>query len=364
MPRIVHLTTVHNPFDNRIFHRECRTLVEAGYEVVLLAGHNRDESREGVEIRGLSPSSSRLARMTTGVARAFFKAWGARADLYHFHDPELIPAALLLRLLGKRVVYDIHEDNRTAIREREYLPAWLRALVAGVFALFESAAGRFFRLVLAERYYAERFPRGTTILNYARFPELDDARLANRPRADHPRLIYTGNVKDYRGAHHHADLLGHLPDAEVLLVGRCDTGLAAQLQRDRLHLEGVGAYVPHERIVEHYLREQWTAGLALFPPGQHTLRKELTKLFEYMAYGIPILCSNFPNLRQIVETTNCGLCVDPADGAAAAAAVRYLWEHPDEARRMGDNGRAAARKTFNWETQAAKLLQFYAQALR
>ena len=194
--------------------------------------------------------------------------------------------------------------------------------------------------------------------------ELDDARLANRPRADHPRLIYTGNVKDYRGAHHHADLLGHLPDAEVLLVGRCDTGLAAQLQRDRLHLEGVGAYVPHERIVEHYLREQWTAGLALFPPGQHTLRKELTKLFEYMAYGIPILCSNFPNLRQIVETTNCGLCVDPADGAAAAAAVRYLWEHPDEARKMGDNGRAAARKTFNWETQAAKLLQFYAQAMR
>ena len=142
MPRIVHLTTVHNPFDNRIFHRECRTLVEAGYEVVLLAGHNRAESCEGVKIRSLSPSSSRLARMTTGVARAFFKAWGARADLYHFHDPELIPAALLLRLLGKRVVYDIHEDNRTAIREREYLPAWLRALVAGVFALFESAAGQ------------------------------------------------------------------------------------------------------------------------------------------------------------------------------------------------------------------------------
>lgn len=364
MPRIVHLTTVHNPFDNRIFHRECKTLAAAGYEVALLAVHTDDESREGIAIRALPRAGGRLARMTLGVGRACRRALVENADLYHFHDPELIPAGLLLRLLGKRVIYDIHEDNRTAIQEREYLPAWLRALIAGTFAIAEAAASRHFHLVLAERYYAERFPRGTAILNYARFPDLDEAQLAARPRAEHPRLIYTGNVKDYRGAHHHARLLDHLPDAEVFLVGRCDPDLAANLQQradpSRFHLDGVDTYVPHERIVDYYLRERWTAGLALFPPSPHTLRKELTKLFEYMAYGIPILCSNFPNLREIVEKPHCGLCVDPDNPAEAAEAVRYLWDHPEQARQMGENGREAARTTYNWETQAKKLLNFYA----
>ena len=361
-PRVVHLTTVHDPFDNRVFHRECRSLAAAGFEVVLLAP-GEDEAIEGFRVGGLPRYGHRLTRMSLGVARAFLQALARRADLYHFHDPELIPAGLLLRLLGRRVIYDIHEDNRTALQEREYLPSWLRALIAGTLARFEEGASRHFHLVLAERYYAERFPRGEAILNYARFPALDEGQLAARPRAGHPRLIYTGNVKSYRGAHRHARLLRHLPDAELFLVGRCDPRLAADLQAGtepgRLHLEGVGGHVPHERIVSYYLRESWTAGLALFPPSRHTRRKELTKIFEYMAFGIPVLCADFPNLRRIVEGAECGICVDPERDEEAADAVRYLWEHPEAARRMGERGREAARSTYNWDTQAEKLLRLY-----
>ena len=361
-PRVVHLTTVHDPFDNRVFHRECRSLAAAGFEVVLLAP-GEDEAIEGFRVGGLPRYGHRLTRMSLGVARAFLQALARRADLYHFHDPELIPAGLLLRLLGRRVIYDIHEDNRTALQEREYLPSWLRALIAGTLARFEEGASRHFHLVLAERYYAERFPRGEAILNYARFPALDEGQLAARPRAGHPRLIYTGNVKSYRGAHRHARLLRHLPDAELFLVGRCDPRLAADLQAGtepgRLHLEGVGGHVPHERIVSYYLQESWTAGLALFPPSRHTRRKELTKIFEYMAFGIPVLCADFPNLRRIVEGAECGICVDPEKDEEAADAVRYLWEHPEAARRMGERGREAARSTYNWDTQAEKLLRLY-----
>ncbi len=363
MPSVVHLTTVHDPFDSRVFHRECKTLTEAGYDVVLLAPGGANSIVDGIEVGGLPRCDNRILRMSLGVGRTLLKALEKRADLYHFHDPELIPAGLLLRLLGKRVIYDIHEDNRTALAEREYLPSPLRALAARLLSWVEESSSRHFHLVLAERYYAERFPRGETILNYARFPVLQEDRLEARPRADHPRLIYTGNVKPYRGAHRHAELLQHLPEAELLLVGRCDPELAAELQagsdRKRLHFEGVGAYVPHQRIVSHYLRECWTAGLALFPPSRHTRRKELTKIFEYMAFGIPVLCADFPNLREIVEGAECGICVDPENGVAAAEAVRYLWEHPEAARRMGENGREAARTTYNWDTQADKLLRLY-----
>ena len=368
MPSVVHLTTVHDPFDSRVFHRECKTLAEAGYDVVLLAPGEGKSIVGGIEVGGLPRCGNRILRMSLGVGRTLLKALEKRADLYHFHDPELIPAGLLLRLLGKRVVYDIHEDNRTALEEREYLPGPLRELTARLLSRAEEASSRHFHLILAERYYAERFPRGQTVLNHARFPALDEDRLLARPRAGHPRLIYTGNVKPYRGAHRHSELLQHLPDAEVFLVGRCEPELAAELRAgsdpERLHLEGVGGYVPHERIVSYYLRESWTAGLALFPPRRHTLRKELTKVFEYMAYGIPVLCAGFPNLRRIVEGAECGICVDPENGAAAAEAVRFLWEHPEAARRMGENGREAARTTYNWDIQAEKLLRLYDTILR
>ena len=142
--------------------------------------------------------------------------------------------------------------------------------------------------------------------------------LRERPYAGGVRLLYTGNVKDYRGGFHHVRILHNMPDAEVFLVGRCDRALAEQLhqaagtEKARLHLEGVGYYVAHERIIDHYLRERWTAALAVFLPGRHTLRKELTKIFEHGVWP-PVICSDFPNLRRIVAENDCGLCVNPED---------------------------------------------------
>lgn len=366
MPSVVHITTVHSPFDNRIFHRECKTLLEAGYDVSLVAAHERDETVDGIRICSFRRPDGRLARMTLGVWRALRVAMRQGSRIYHFHDPEFIPAALALWVMGKRVIYDIHEDNSTALLEREYLPRALRSIIARTLSVCERLATAPFRQVLAERYYAERFPRGHTVLNYARLPDIDEAKLQERPSAGDVRLLYTGNVKDYRGGFHHVRILHQVTNAEVFLVGRCDPSLAKELYRaagtekGRLHLEGIGHYVAHERIIEHYLRERWTAALAIFPPGRHTLRKELTKIFEYMIYGLPVICSDFPNLRRIVADNECGLCVDPEDDRAIAEAVRYLSEHPEEAERLGSNGRRAAQAHFHWDLQAENLLALYA----
>jgi len=85
----------------------------------------------------------------------------------------------------------------------------------------------------------------------------------------------------------------------------------------------------------------------------------LTKIFEYMAYEIPVVCSNFPNLKRIVEGEGCGICVDPEDPEEIADAVRWLAEHPEEGREMGKRGREAARRQYNWEAEADKLRRFY-----
>jgi glycosyltransferase involved in cell wall biosynthesis len=234
--------------------------------------------------------------------------------------------------------------------------------LAGLFAAAETQVTRPFHILLAEKYYQARFPDGTPILNYplpSHFPPITAQ--ANRNLA----LLYSGVVSADRGALVHSQVVTLLDDIEVYVVGRCPPQLARRMRRlagegaPRLHIEGEGSTVRYDRILQYYQQGRWLAGLSLFPPSPHYLHKELTKFFEYMGAGIPILCSNFPTWRTLVENTGAGLCVDPQDPAAIAQAISYLIRHPQEAERMSANGRRAFETRYNWEGEAAKLLDVY-----
>lgn len=365
-PRVVHLSSVHPPYDPRILHKETASLARAGHEVVLVVPHTHAETVDGVRIAPVPPPASRLARMTVTGARVFAAAWRQRADLYHFHDPELIPWALLLRLRGVPVIYDIHEDHTTGIAQKPYLPRFLRRPLAGLMGGLERLAGAVFAQVIAEAYYIRRFPRATPVLNY---PTLEDGPAPQAFDAASRRLLYTGNVTPFRGAFTHVRLLHALPEARIHLVGHCPGALAAQLRAragdaaGRLSIEGEDAFVPFARIAQHYREGGWLAGLALFPDTPHYREKALTKFFEYMRAGLPIVCSDFPAWRALVADTGTGLCVDPEDVEAQAAAIRRLAERPEEARAMGARGQELVRTRYNWQAEAENLLALYRELL-
>ena len=366
--RIAHLTPHRDPFEPRTFF-QCQSLAEAGFEVVLVAPHDRDLSRDGVRLLAVPRYRGRLERVTLTAWRTVRRGLAAKARLYHIHDPELIPWGLLLRLLGRPVIYDVHEDYAQAAGVRSWIPGPARGLLAGAYAAIAALARRCFTVVIAERYYARNFPDAVEVLNYAKraeFAGLDGILRAPPPA---PRALYTGSVTASRGGRHHARLLAQLPaDAAVELVGVCpEPELARDLLNQsasdpRLGLAIAESWVPRQTIVEAYARA-WTCGLALFPDTPHYREKELTKFFEYMAAGLPIVASNFPVWRRLIEGERVGLCVDPEDPAAAAEAVLWLHRNPDEARAMGERGRRAVAERFNWESQAARLVDLYRRLL-
>ena len=392
--KVAHLTSHHNILDNRIFYRECRSLAHAGYEVILVAQHERDEIRDGIQVLGVRAYRNRLERVTLTAAKIVWRAWRERPSIIHLHDPELIPWGVLLSLLGKKVVYDMHEDFTQAAGVRPWLPGIVRPLAARFADIIGRIAYRTMTIVIAERYYARRFPDATVVLNYPHYDRSQALREIDRNVADRPdkiRLLYVGSITPSRGALLHAELAGRLPGCEVMMSGICDPAIVGEIRErsgdatlgfmapdgritwekrstkpdnevSTLILEGVGYYVPPESMIDTF-KQNWTAGIAIFPYTEHYYEKELTKFFEYMAAGLPVVLSNFPIWRKLVEEPGAGISADPANWEEIINAVRRLHDNPDDAIGMGLAGRRAVYERFNWKSQAQNLLHLYESLL-
>jgi glycosyltransferase involved in cell wall biosynthesis len=306
--------------------------------------------------------------MLVGPWKVFARAIAQHGILYHFHDPELIPVGLVLRALGKRVVYDVHEDLPRQILSKYWIPPILRGVVAKTAALAEWVAGKAMSgIVAATPAIARRFPPHKTVV-VQNFPLLFEfAHGEEAPYSSRPMLIaYVGGITAIRGAVEMVRAMEHLPEdpgARLVLAGTFSPPeLEAEVRKlpGWRHVDFLGWQA--RSGVSHLLASS-RVGLVLFHPEPNHLEAQPNKLFEYMAAGIPVVASNFPLWREIVEGEKCGLTVDPLDPKAIAEAIRWLLEHPEEAEEMGKRGRRAVVEKYNWEREAEKLLDLYRKLL-
>lgn len=367
-PKFVHLSSVHRALDTRIFYKQARTIAGAGHNVTLVAQHEQDEVREGVTFRALAQPQNRFERMLATSLRLLRLALKEKGDVYHFHDPELIPVGIVLRLLGKTVIYDVHEDVPKQVMEKEWIPASLRKVVAGLVTMFEwVGAAVFNRIVAATPAIARRFPNGKTVV-VQNFPILGElvspqaVAYGSRP----PWIAYVGGITETRSIREMICALDLLPDdLEVCLrlAGRFNSP----------HLEREVRAMPGWKRVDFLgwqSRDQVAAllgssrvGLVLFHPVPNHIEAQPNKLFEYMSAGIPVVASDFPLWRRIVEEAGCGLLANPTDPESIAEAIRYLLTHPVEAEEMGRRGQRAVLERYNWAIEARKLLALYKEVV-
>mgnify|MGYP005857337333 CR=1 FL=1 len=364
MKKICHLTSVHPPFDIRIFEKECKTLSQATYQVVLIVPHDQSEEVDGIQMQAIPKPRSRFQRITRTQWKVAKEALKQNAEVFHFHDLELLPLGLLLKLCGKKVIYDVHEDYSQSVLTKEWIPSGLRRILSRMLEYGERLGVNFFDAVVAATpHIARRFPVPKTII-VQNFPFLTQySANPDTPYQQRKNIVaYVGVVSALRGAKEMVEAMSMLPqrlEARLRIAGIFDpVALEVEVSKspgwDRVDF--LGWQVHGDAMA---MLRQARMGIVAFHPVPNHTEAQPNKLFEYMCAGIPVIASDFPLWRQVVEETRCGIVVDPLNPKAISEAIQWLLDHPTEAEEMGKRGEQAISVGLNWDKEASKLLLLY-----
>lgn len=360
--RICHMTSAHDSRDVRIFHKECVSLSKAGYDItVVVPGKSFD--KDGVKVRGVSRRfNSRLYRMLFMARLVYKKALAVDADIYHFHDPELLPYALKLKRRKKLVIYDSHEDVPRQILAKTWIPFKMRTFVSRTYEAYEKRISRKLDyIVTATEHIANIFKKyGCKAGSVKNYPLLTDIQCNNEDYLKRDRILcYAGGVTEQRGITQLVTAMEHL-DAELQIAGAIEQDYKKELEKlpgwSKVKLLG---YLNRSEINDLYNRS--AVGLVVLKNTPNHWNALPIKMFEYMASGIPIVASDFPVWKNIVEHSNCGITVEPEEVTKIEAAVNELLTDREHAFELGKNGRDAICNDYNWGIEEKKLINIYSQ---
>jgi glycosyltransferase involved in cell wall biosynthesis len=361
--KVCMLSSVRPATEHRMLSKEGASLVRAGYRVSIIAPHPHDAMLSGIVIKAVRKCTSRLARIVCTIWRVYREALHQHADVYHFHDTALIPVGWLLKLHGKRILYDVREDTPAVIRDRYWIPRWARSTVAWAIDIAEKFSGRMLDgIVAATPHIGQRFPYSKTVV-VQNFPLLDEVFPASSPYLERPPLVlYIGTMTASRGVLELIDAIALLPEilqARLALGGEFEPAALLQEAHQKPGWKRTDYTGWQNRCGLLELLSRARIGVVPILPTPNHMDSQPIKLFEYMIAGLPVVASNLPRQAEIVKEAQCGILVEPGQPKALAEAIQWLLEHPMEAQAMGHRGRQAILQTYNWNSQAQLLLHLY-----
>lgn len=361
---VAHFSSVHRPGDTRIFLKECRSLAKAGYSVEFIVPNGTGQNIDGVFEHGPKRPEGRLERFFLTMPQVVWRAFKSKAKYCHFHDPELIPAGILLRLLGRTVIYDVHEDLPQDVLTKAWIPKPIRKVVAVCCTFLEAVAGQTLSAIItATPSIAKRFPKGKTVAvcNYPILGELES--IDDRPfpkRAN--QIAYVGGISKIRGIKEMLDaakIAGGEHGIRLALAGPYESASLESQARQAMAAGNVDVLGTLPREDVRSLLSNSRAGIVVFHPGPNHDTALPNKLFEYMAAGVPVIASDFPLWADLIREADCGIVVSPLDPQSIAKAMVALAASPETGEQLGRNGAQAVRTRFNWKEEEKKLIAEY-----
>jgi len=368
--KICHLTSVHKATDTRIFYKECRSQASE-YEVYLVAPAPNDYEKDGVKIIALKKPGNRFSRFVITDTILLFKALRIRAVLYHIHDPELLITGIILRLFGKKVIYDVEEFVSANLYSKKWVP--IKPVTRMLYAFVENIAiGLKIPFILAEQSYTENYKNRTTlkyavIQNFVTLRDVPEA--TNEYNRNGNIFAFVGTLSARRGLPFIIEAISILKNkgmtARLCCVGEVNDSVLNILNQSEFwpevkdQVEFLG-YVPFPDCVSAI--QDCIAGLALPENLPNQYGSYPTKMFEYMAGGLPVISSDFELYKDVVNRFECGISVNPENSSQIADAMEYFMTNPEKAKRFSENARIGV-KNFDWKTEEQKLLKFYKDVL-
>ena len=355
--KVCHVTSVHQPEDIRIFHKECVSLSKAGHEVYLVE-RGDSYTKNGIRVIGIgAPPKGKLSRIRKTSKKAYQEALKINCDVYHLHDPELLPYAIKLKKRGKIVIFDSHEDIPAQIRDKEWIPSFLRAFISALYVRYETKVSKRIDVVVAATpYIASRFEgRAQSILEINNFPNLDDILFHETPFENRDSIVcYVGGISVLRGEKTMIEAMKSV-NGKLMLAGHHEK----QCLGDQIHYVG---QLNREEVNNLY--GESVVGLCVLKAAHNYINSQPIKMYEYMAAGIPFICSNFPGWERVANESKAGVCVDPEDVKQISNAINQLLNERKKAQKMGENGRAYVEANCNWHNEEKKLCELYASFLK
>ena len=365
--KIAHLTSAHSRHDTRIFLKMCASLASHGHQVALVvADGNCDGLNNDVRIFDAGAPTGRFDRIRNAPGRVLAQALSLDADLYHLHDPELIPIGLKLKRLGHHVVFDSHEDVPKQMLSKPYLNKPALWFISKTFSVFEAwACSKLDGVIAATPFIRDKFLSiNNNTVDINNFPMLGELATGGEWGNKQDEVCYVGGIAKIRGIAEVCQAMGLVQaKARLNLCGGFSEPDVEQSVKAMLGWQKVNEFGFVDRLGVRDVMSRSVAGLVTFHPVPNHIDAQPNKMFEYMSAGIPVIASDFPLWREIIQGNDCGLLVDPLDPAAIAIAIDYLVCNPAEAQRMGANGRKAVSERYNWAIEEQKLFVFYERTL-
>ncbi len=362
---ICHLSSVHIREDVRVFYKQCTSLVDAGFKVhLVVADGKRHERRNGVIIHDTGVPGSRKQRFISAPIQVFRRALYIGADAYQIHDPELLPGAILFKWITRKpVIYDIHECYPEMFRHKEYLSKFSRRLAAVAIGVLEKIAVKVLdQSIAATEHIAGQFKDIPVVHNYPilsewSWIETDDKRFISR------NICYVGSISRERGI---AQIVKAIADVDCTfhLAGRYEP---AGFRDELTKLPGFSKVVEYGFVNREQAADIFSScalGVVLLDRNSNHLHSLSTKMFEYLAAGLPILVSDLPTNIKLLDSSPMGRYIDPTLVELITKTLEELLSDPERLAQWGANGKAMVFDKLSWESEREIYLSLYRKILK
>lgn len=359
---VVHLTSAHPRFDTRIFIKQCTSLATIYNTFLIVSDGLGDDIVNNVIIKDIGKFSTRAKRLLYAPYGILQAALILNADVYHIHDPELIPIGMILKRKGKIVIFDAHEDLPKQILSKHYIHRLLRKPVSAIFKHLEIiSCSHFDAIIAATPIIKNKFKQINKVtVDINNYPKLEEFKVPKPIEKVGNQICYVGGLATTRGINEMMQaMLMTKNDINLVVAGSFVTKVLQNKIINHLGWKKVNylGFVDREIIKETLASS--VAGLVVLHPTASYQEALPVKMFEYMGSGIPVIASNFTLWRSIIDTIGCGLCVDPLNPSSIAQAIDYLVDNPKIAEEMGDKGQKAVYDRYNWNIEEQKLFNLY-----